>query len=225
MPAPLTPQQRADPMQAYDPATGQLLHDNPDPQKYKVATDGPNAGRYVEKPGPVNQFLRDLAPLAVPVGAAVGAEFLPGLFGGGGSASAATTGAATGAASSAPMSLQAMYDAGMMTGPAAGLATTGLARGASQALGGLVPEIVNGLGGGLKDPFKKPETYAGLAGLITSLASRPNGGGGAAGDPFTQNPQLQKLLDMSFNRAERTDPLHQAVTQLAMGRLPTNVQR
>jgi hypothetical protein len=76
----------------------------------------------------------------------------------------------------------------------------------------------------LADFLKDPKTYASIAGLLTTLASKPGSGSGS-GDVFSQNPQLQHLLDVSSQRVDRTDPLHQAVTQLAMQRLPTNVQR
>lgn len=91
---------------------------------------------------------------------------------------------------------------------------------AADALGG-------GASGGIKGFLTDPKNYAGLAGLLTTLATRPggNGGGGNADDILAQNPQLKSLLDMSVNRAERLDPLHQSITQLAMSRMPTNMQR
>lgn len=81
-----------------------------------------------------------------------------------------------------------------------------------------------GIGGKLLDSITSGNGIAGLAGLIATLATRPNGGGGS-GDLMSQNPQLSELLNMSAERARRTDPLHQSITQLAMQRLPTNVQR
>jgi hypothetical protein len=109
---------------------------------------------------------------------------------------------------------------------AAGMGGAAAGGGAGAGAGG-AGAAASGLGGTLAGLFKNPQTYAGLAGLISALASRPGGGGGGGGalDPFATNPQLQEMLGMSADRARRTDPLHQAVTQLAMNRLPINVQR
>lgn len=86
--------------------------------------------------------------------------------------------------------------------------------------------------GGAASLLQKLLSGKGLAGLATLIPmllsakgnSTPPGGGGLD-STLQQNPQLASLLNMSVNRAQRTDPLHQAVTQLAMSRLPTNVQR
>lgn len=85
---------------------------------------------------------------------------------------------------------------------------------------------VGGVGAGSKilDALTSKSGAASLASLIP-LLMRGGGNGGGSGDAFTNNAQLQSLLDMSVNRAQRTDPLHAAVTQLAMSRLPTNMQR
>jgi len=108
-----------------------------------------------------------------------------------------------------------IYGGAAAAGAGAGLGTAA-ANGGSAA---------SGLAGTARGLLTNPQTYAGLAGLITALASKPNGGGAGAGDPFATNPQLQHMLDIASQRVDRTDPLHQAVTQLAMNRLPTNVQR
>lgn len=76
---------------------------------------------------------------------------------------------------------------------------------------------------------KDPKNWAKLAPLIPLLTLAHGGGsggtGGAPGPGLLDNPGLKSLLDISVNRAQRTDPLHAAVTQLAMSRLPTNMQR
>jgi hypothetical protein len=162
--------------------------------------------------------------LALGAGGAVGAGALNAALAGGG---AAAGGAAT-AVPSMPWTIPAGFEASM-AGLPAGAALGGIgaagASGAAGAAGRAAAGAGSGFVGGLKDIFTDPKTYAGLAGLLTTLATRPNGGSGSGGDLLAQNPQLQRLLDMSAQRAERTDPLHQAVTQLAMGRLPVNVQR
>lgn len=83
------------------------------------------------------------------------------------------------------------------------------------------------VGQSLVDRLTNPRNLASLLPLLMAATNRGgggNGGAGGAGD-FAQMPQLNSLLDMTVNRAQRTDPLHQAVTQLAMSRLPTSVQR
>lgn len=119
--------------------------------------------------------------------------------------------------------------AGSVAGDVAGVAGKIGGMGA----GGWAPEVAGGVAGGIGQKLLKSLTsgqgIASLASLIPLLLAIRGGGGGSnggagAGD-FAQMPQLNSLLDMSVNRAQRTDPLHQAVTQLAMARLPTNVQR
>lgn len=174
-------------------------------------------------------------------GALASLGLLPGM--GGASAAGGGTGAAAGGAlpatvpGSAASSLYASGGFGAPGGTAAGVAAGagGLAAAGDVAntipVGGLRPTSGgNGGGGGnagnaLLSQLTSGQGLAGLAGLLTTLATRPNNGSGGSGDLMSQNPQLQHLLDMSANRAERTDPLHQAITQLAMSRLPTNVQR
>lgn len=88
------------------------------------------------------------------------------------------------------------------------------------------PPPTKNIGQDLLDQLKSGKGIMSLASLIPMLMAAHGGGNSnGGGDPLSQNPQLNSLLDMSVNRAQRTDPLHQAVTQLAMSRLPTNVQR
>lgn len=110
--------------------------------------------------------------------------------------------------------------AGAMYGPPESLAAGAGGAGAAAGAGGVGASLLKNL--------TSIKGIASLAGLIPLLMSAKGGGGdagaGGAGG-FAQMPQLNSLMDMSVNRAQRTDPLHQAVTQLAMSRLPTNVQR
>jgi hypothetical protein len=165
------------------------------------------------------------------VGAAGGlaaAGLLPGL----GGASAAGSAAA---GSALPATIPGSYASnlyaaggfgvpgGTASGVAAGLGGLGAA-GAAGAAGGAGGAAAGGFSSGLLDQLTSGRSIAGLAGLIATLASKPGGSGGS-GDPFAMNPQLQHMLDVASQRVDRTDPLHQSITQLAMGRLPVNVQR
>lgn len=115
-------------------------------------------------------------------------------------------------------------------GAGAGGSVAGDVAGVDAAIGGAGAAgagAAGGIGQHLLDQLKSGKGIASLASLIPLLMAAGGGGGnnGGGGDLLSQNPQLNSLLDMSVNRAQRTDPLHQAVTQLAMSRLPTNVQR
>lgn len=171
-------------------------------------------------------------------GALAAAGLLPGMAGGG-----AAAGGGAGAATAVPsmpwtIPTSMAYETGMFGVPGgtaagvaaghAGLGTIGAASGAAGAAGGAAGGA-GGAGaagaGGLLSQLTSGQGLAGLAGLLTTLAMRPNSGSGGSGNGLADNAQLQRLLDMSAQRAERTDPLHQAVTQLAMSRMPTNMQR
>jgi hypothetical protein len=56
--------------------------------------------------------------------------------------------------------------------------------------------------------------------LLPLLMARGGGNGGGVGNVGESMPQLNRMLDMSVQRAERTDPLHQMVTRLAEQRMP-----
>lgn len=152
-------------------------------------------------------------------GSALGVGLLGGPFAAGGAG-------ASGAASGVNGVESAIYGGG--SGAAAG-AGGGLGSYIADSVGGIDKKlggksVLGGIGGNLLDTLLSGKGIAGLAGLIATLAARPNGGS-AGGDLMSQNPQLNELLTMSADRAKRTDPLHQSITQLAMQRLPTNVQR
>lgn len=113
---------------------------------------------------------------------------------------------------------------GSVAGDVAGVDT---AIGSMGAGGWAAPAGTAAIGGlqAVKDKLVSPSGAASLLGLITTLANRPNGNGSGGDDVLGQFPQIQELLSMGTERAKRTDPLHQAVTQLAMSRLPMNVQK
>lgn len=80
-----------------------------------------------------------------------------------------------------------------------------------------------GVGQQILNALKSREGAAALMSLLPLLAARSGGGNSGLGNLDTS--RLNGLLDMTTERAKRTDPLHQSVTQLAMSRLPTGVQR
>lgn len=82
-----------------------------------------------------------------------------------------------------------------------------------------------GVGQNILDWLRSREGAASLATLIPMLAARNGTGGGPTSLQGPTLDQFNKLIGMTTERAQRTDPLHQAVTQLAMSRLPTGVQR
>lgn len=63
----------------------------------------------------------------------------------------------------------------------------------------------------------------GGAALIPLLSKLGNNGGGQPGGIQT-NADLEELLSIGANRVRRTDPLHRSATNLAMSRMPTNMQ-
>ncbi len=108
-----------------------------------------------------------------------------------------------------------------------GVANAALAGSEYAAPLGAVAPVAAGAGSKLLDSLTSAKGVTSLAGLAAMLATRPGGNSGSAnGLPGgAGNDQLTQLMEMASQRAQRTDPLHQAVTQLAMSRLPTNVQR
>lgn len=68
----------------------------------------------------------------------------------------------------------------------------------------------------LTDPSNLAQLSSILPALIASQGGGGNTGSGANG------PQLDALMKMAADRAQRTDPLHQMVTRLAESRMPIN---
>lgn len=90
-------------------------------------------------------------------------------------------------------------------------------------LGGVRPPSAGGgddLSSRLRDWFTDPRNIIGLAGMAGSLATRPNGGMSA--DQQAAQAQANRMAAITEARMRRVDPLHQAVTQLAFGRLPVS---
>ena len=82
------------------------------------------------------------------------------------------------------------------------------------AAGGGAEAAARGFGDSLKEMLKDPSTWGALASTIPALmASNQNN---------QQTDELKRIQAITENRLRRTDPLHQAVTQLAFSRLPMN---
>ena len=90
--------------------------------------------------------------------------------------------------------------------------TPALANGGRQGLGRVLPW----LGDKAKSLVTNPSNAMDLAGVITALVGARNGGNGQA------SADAQRLNAITEQRMRRVDPLHQAITQLAWGRLPVN---
>lgn len=91
------------------------------------------------------------------------------------------------------------------------------------AAGGNVATGASG-GGGLAGMLKglvSPQNIPQLVGLGTSLLGGLTGGGSGGGS----NPDLDRMRAITEARMRRVDPLHQAITSLAMSRMPTAQQR
>lgn len=76
------------------------------------------------------------------------------------------------------------------------------------------------LGGSLTDFFTDPSNIAGLGALVAGLA----GGRGGGSDPSATD-EARRIQAITEARMRRVDPLQQAVTQLAWGRLPTSARQ
>lgn len=227
-----TPDQRA---QAQDMARS--------PEKYYIPAGGANGSELgnAERNGPSGlpgnvPRLRSSAPQG-PMGAfadvgskaglaMVTAGLLPGggapvggsASVGGGLAADGTLGAATPIAG-----LHAAVPGAVTAGGnlAAGAGSAGLAGAATTPLGGVRPGDGRDLATGLGDFFTNPRNLAGLSGIIASLvASRNSGGNSQATDQaMADASRLNKITEA---RMRRVDPMHEAVTQLAFGRLPVS---
>ena len=160
------------------------------------------------------------------VGALGGLDAL-GFLGGGGSGGAS---AAAAPLSAGPYSGGAGAPAGLVVG---GVPETVSAATSGAGLGAVAPVVAGagtnaatnaatGAGASALKDLLSAKGLTGIAGLIAALATRPRG---IQQSQIPYDAQMQQLLNTSIGRVNRTDPLHQAVTQLAMNRLPTNVQR
>ena len=162
---------------------------------------------------------------ALALSAPLVAAYLPGLLGGAAGASGA--GAAGGGSQAGLLAGGAIpgWSAAGMAGPGA-IASQGVTAGLAGGLGSVLPAAAGGAAaaaadgflGKLKSQFTDPSNMVDLAGIITALVGASRGGGGQT------SPEAQRMQQMTEARMRRVDPLHQAITQLAWGRLPTNAR-
>lgn len=91
--------------------------------------------------------------------------------------------------------------------------------------------IAGGAGAGLTVPTvdaAAPAASKGLAGWLKALAPAAGlalphllpGGDGGSGQDILNNPQLKELMGIGLNRVRSQQPLHDAVTKLALSLLP-----
>lgn len=169
--------------------------------------------------------LGDVMNFAIPAmmgyGALSAAGAVPAIAGGG--APSAAAGSATtmipgtgipvvagvGPATVAPLGGITAGATGAVTGAAANAAKNAATNAASRS-------VMDRITGALTSD----EGIGSLASLLPMLMSRGGGNSGSAANMTASMPQLQQLLDMSTQRAQRTDPLHQMVTRLAEQRMP-----
>lgn len=147
------------------------------------------------------------------VGAYLGGVALPGVLGGGGTAAAtsAGSGGAGGVLPSAPLAI-----------PNAVAPTVAAA---NPVVGGTVGATTAAAGGSVLDRIRRaltdPATLATAGPAIASLMSQ-RGGQDYDSQIAANQDQLRRLQAITEARMRRVDPLHQAATQLAFGRLPVS---
>ena len=94
-----------------------------------------------------------------------------------------------------------------------------LATPASNAAAAAVPPAASGGLSGVIKSLTSAGNLPSLVGLGTSLLGGLGNGGGS------NNAELDRIQQITEARMRRADPLHQAITSLAMSRLPTAFQR
>lgn len=184
-----------DPLLANSETAQQLVREyraNPDDYERR-------GGTVAKKKNPVAQFMVN-NPWTIPAAVIGGSWLGAGMPGIGGASGAGAT----------------------YLGDQSGMFATGAAAPGATGTGAAVTAGAAGVGSKIKDFFTDPENLVRLGAITgTALASRGGGGGAGGGmDGFNLPPQVQQLLDMQVQRAQRVDPLHSVVTNLAMQRLP-----
>lgn len=96
-------------------------------------------------------------------------------------------------------------------------AATGAGTAAASAAAGAA--ATGGIGEVLKRYLLNPSNATDLAGVVTALIGATRGGGGQS------SAEAQRLNQITEQRMQRVDPLHQAVTQLAWNRLPISARQ
>lgn len=103
-------------------------------------------------------------------------------------------------------------------GPTAASAPLGsLGAGSAAGAGAAFGSAGTSIASRFKDWVTDPKNMIGLATMIPALVAQNKAG--------SMTAQEQALLDEALKRTQRTDPLHQAVTQLAFSRLPDSARQ
>jgi hypothetical protein len=204
-----------------------------DPEMHLVQmADGSYQGYRKDFGTKLGSAMRFIVPAMMGYGALASSGALGSAAAGtGGGSGAGAAGAAGGVLPSSNLSGNALLAATQATpgaiasqGVSAGIPLGGIAAsagaGAAGAAGGGA-SAAGGIGNALKSALTSSDGLGALASLIPMLmAARGGGDGGGVGNISQSMPQLNRMLDMSVQRAERTDPLHQMVTRLAEQRMP-----
>jgi len=162
----------------------------------------------------------NVASLAV--GALIGAPHIAALAGGG-----AGAGAGAGTLASVEGATGAPTFFGSLT-PALAAENAAMAAGAAGATGAAVAPGAVSLGGGtaattgsrILDWFKDPKNVAGVGSIVAGLTA-----GRGNGQSAEDTEEARRMRQITEARMRRVDPLHQAVTQLAWGRLPVSARQ
>jgi hypothetical protein len=205
------------------------------PDGYNVSQDGQVV--YGNETGP----LRKIAMAALPIAgvSAIGALAGGGsAAAGGGLAADGTLGAATPIAGAHAAVPGALATGGNLSGITAGAGGAGLLAAGNEAIDQAIDRGMGGntptpdLGGvrpgdgnrnlldNLGDFFTDPKNLAALGSIIPALLMSKGGGNSAGTDQaMADASRMNKITEA---RMRRVDPMHEAVTQLAFGRLPVS---
>jgi len=143
---------------------------------------------------------------------------------GGGLGIGALAGPATSSSLPALGNVNAITDslaAGHAAGGATAAAGLGNVNAITDRLGGIMPDVADNAsdGASLLKKLLSPDSLATAGTIAASLMS---GGDGTNADTRASEEQARKIQAITEARMRRVDPLHEAVTQLAFGRLPVS---
>lgn len=208
----------------YRPASETMADPN-----FDVYQDAQGNWHAREKPGWLMKSLPYIIGGTMGYGALAGAGVLPSIAGGGGAAASGSGAAAGGVLPSSQLAMSPLYTGpvvGGSQGVSAGLGAAGAAAGAgADYLGdkpGVVSRVAKAVGGdGGANQWVKA-ALAALAGVPALVAAKNSG---PTAEELAMQQQIKDMLASQQRRVTFQDPLHEAVTRLAMSRLPTASQR
>jgi hypothetical protein len=165
---------------------------------------------------------RIMGPAVVGAGSVVGALAGPAAAGG------AASGVLPSSSLPASMTMNAVPPAIASQGVSAAVPLGGMAAGAGAAgaaAGGAATGAGQSIARRAANGLTSDTGITALAGLLPMLMAGAANNGYDRGMPDSPySDQLGQLLNMTTQRAQRTDPLHQMVTRLAESRMPTNMR-